>query len=217
MAEREITVGHGENNCESEKRIKRGIATLIVNLHTGHLLVVEEQKVKDETGRTCGQLSVPLETRKKDEGWYGNMLGSLAEAFDDTDRTGRDIREQLHDSLFVVDNVSLETEVVSVPHKDRLVVPDVAVLIFDGDDIAVDPHNADEVAGFGWVHPDAFENDPLVRPLARDLVTATYASGHVERVVETYLQQSPNDRRHALPRGFSVKEMYDVRESLTDM
>jgi hypothetical protein len=68
-----------ERDLGKEGIAKVGVGLLVVRLDDSRVWVIEELKSKGSTGRGVGDISFPLETRKKKEFIVGNVLGGLAE------------------------------------------------------------------------------------------------------------------------------------------
>jgi hypothetical protein len=191
-----------------------GLGLVILHGQTGAIWAVRERTNKPATGRKRGELSIPLETRKVGETPMNNLLGAMAEAFDDVDSNGNDISGKLHASLYHVRGNSFHTGFTADILGNRILC-DYAILVYDGEQISVQPYNSLEVGEAGWVNINSFLGDG-VRPLARQVITQAMESDFLALNLIEYRDFSEK-RLHVLPKDFSIRSMYRNREKLRDM
>lgn len=193
--------------------VKRRVATGIVIVHTdsGEIWVNKDAKDRPETGRIAGQKTIPFESVKPGETQRENVLGGLAEIFDDT----------------ILPEVS--GHVVSMDKKMR-VFPDpitfeddygsfacpMTVLLYNGlATVRFKPLDTKEAEPFGWMPVDDFLGESDVRSAARVTVTALQEKGIITKKLKAY-HREPLYRRRVIPEGFSMRRFYDQREKKVD-
>lgn len=200
----------------SARREFHGLGVVIINAQTGQIWSIKERTSKPETGREPGELSLPMETRKFGESRWLNLLGALAEAYDDVDIHGRDRRLELQQSLCRVDNYTFHPG-VTFETPGSVVRCGIAVLIHKGDTSVdeIQPYNAAEVGEAQWSSVGSLLV-PGVRPLARAVVAATLDRGVYQQTIRAY-RQFPKRRLPVFPREFSIREIYHRREQSKDM
>lgn len=190
-----------------------GMGVVIINAKTGEILAVQERFLKERSGRASGQLSIQLETRKIGEGAVGNMEGAIAEAFDDVDHDGRDVRADVIGSLYCVGQIPQKTLIVG--QNGSRIKFDVVALLHDGRDIPTRPYSH-EVEGSHWVAPETFLGAAGVRPLARVVIEELLTSGLYRELLFTF-RNSPESRRPVFNPDFSIRTSSTCRELLPDI
>lgn len=203
---------------ENEPKRHVGLGVIILNANSGHIWTIEELDTRESKDRKHGQLSVPLETRKQGETFHRNLLGALAEAYDDQDADGNDIRDKLSRSIFQLNEVvSFFSKAVIFANEKNVFICDLAILIYDGPDIKPCAYNKEEVKSLGWMPVGEFLASNI-RPLAKKLVETAYNLGHIDKALDAYHYASHgNGKKPLLDSGFSIRDYYNSRERLPDV
>ena len=188
-----------------------GMAAVVINGQTGEIWSVEEQVPKALTGRAVGQLSIPLETRKVGESIMGNLEGAMAEAFNDVDSRGNDIREEVLGNLYYFD--SLPQATVVVPMNGRTIRCDVSILTHRGNRMPPQPYSYEVING-RWIDPKQMLGGN-VRSLAKNVVEYTLDSGLYRRNLNAFTKDHSRAVR-VFPDNFSIRSAYSRRELLPD-
>lgn len=199
--------------CE-EKPVIAGMALLIINAGTGDIWMVRERKTKELTAKLSGQWTVPFETMKQGESALDAVRGAMAEAFDDKDLDGNDIRNVLTTRISHVRGNSMH-EGFTTTHGGRKFELNYAVVIYDGPPINAQPFNGEEVGEGTWRSPMSLlgaDVRPFTRKVARDFLGNGVFIDNLCRY-----HAFPEDRLPVFERGFSIRETYFSREELSDM
>lgn len=191
-----------------------GWGLVIINAETGEIWMVREKKDKAKAARKSGEWTIPLETMKEGESTEEAIIGAMAEAFDDFDKDGNDIREQLVASLLHVKGNSLHEGLV-VPYGNHRFELNYAVLLYDGPAINVQPYNFEEVGNGKWTSPRALLA-PETRLFTRFIGEDVLGGGVYDENLTRY-RAHPDDRLPVFGEGFSIRAAYSAREQLPDM
>lgn len=191
---------------EKEKtRQNVGVVSLFYHPPTDSMLVIEEKKSKDATCKQAGELSFPAETRKVGENRHENLLGSLAEAFNDTH--SRQFGKHLHLGYYYHNAFDLE--------NNPKIPVDVALFIYDGNLFLPTPVVTDEVGAFGWVPMTQLDKLPL-RSVARQALTFVMENDKLNQVARTHTMNT-GIRRQLRQRYFSLATFHELREQKEDV
>ncbi len=216
MARTEMVTGQMSEDvlrCE-EKPVIAGMALLIINAKTGDIWMVKERKDKPLTATVSGQWTVPLETMKQEEDVLDAVRGAMAEAFDDVDLDGNDIKDVLAARISHVRGNSMH-EGLTTTHGGRTFELNYAVAIYDGPPLNAQPFNDEEVGEGTWRNAMSLldaDVRPFVRKIGRDFL------GNGVFIDNLYRYHAfPEDRLPVFERGFSIRETYRNREELPDM
>lgn len=68
-----------ETRLDSREVKKIGVAVFVIELETGQIWTVRERNSSGVTGKNTGDLSLPMETRKKGESVMSNTVGAMEE------------------------------------------------------------------------------------------------------------------------------------------
>lgn len=200
---------------EVEPQTVHGIGVIMMHEETGKIWTIQEMKDSPKTEKRSGQLSIPLETAKKGEDLYGNLLGALPEIFNDYDVNGNDIRTRLKTAVLRVDKkLAFHSNFMVRKNQFATIQCDLAVVFFSGSPIDCIPYNSDEVAQVGWVGVDEFLSSDA-RPLAVEAVSQAYESGLLEQNLVRY-RYFPERRKPILPSYYSIQQIYEQRELFYD-
>lgn len=203
---------------ENEPKRHVGLGVIILNAKSGQIWTIEELDTRESKDRKHGQLSVPLETRKQGETFHRNLLGALAEAYDDQDTDGNDIKEELSRSIFQLnEGVSSFPKAVTIVNEKNVFLCDLKILIYDGPDLKLCAYNKEEVKSLGWMPVEEFLTSNT-RPLAKKLVETAYNLGYIDKALDAYHYASHgNGKKPLLESGFSIRDYYNSREKLLDV
>jgi len=210
MLEREIV-----NVIEAPKKHILGLGLVIINPNNGKIWTVTEQKDKPKTLRIKGQRSIPFETMKIDETPFENLMGAMAEAFDDVDINGKGVRQHLVDHIYCMGNPkNIITPAFSIDINNHVVDCQYAVMFYDGEDFPFRPLNNEEVDDGKWVSPFVLlcEN---TRQFAQMAISNLFFCGLYSELLDKYFQ-SPEQRQLVFDRNFSIRETYYKRELKQD-
>lgn len=205
--------GNRRNSPEIEQKVAVGAALVIVHARTGELWIIEELKNKERTERQVGMLSIPMETRKIGETQYENLLGAMAEVFDDSKESTRNI----HDSFFTFDESFIyNTRPLVLSENGKTLVCDVGIVMFDGEKADdMNPYDVEEVRAHGWMSIADFLNSDA-RFVAKKVVEEACLGGAITSRMQYYKEN--NDRgKSFFPSGFSVSSNFINRENVPDM
>lgn len=187
------------------KRQSLGVVPFIYNPLTRSVWMIEEKITKSATCKRAGELSFPAETRKVGEGPQENLLGSLAEVFDDTH--SKQFGENLHLGYYYQNAFHLGNN-PNIP-------VDVALFIYDGDLIVPTPVVTDEVGPFGWIPIDQVEKLPL-RSVALQVLNFVKKDDKLDQVEQTY-HMHKTIRRQLRQEYFSIAAFHTLREEKPDV
>ncbi len=190
---------------EKEQRPSIGVVTIIYQPSDKTFLTIKEKKGKATTSKKAGEISFLAETRKNNEGCHRNILGSLAEGFDDVHV--REMRLGLHLERYYSHAIALDGE------EDLPV--DVAFFMYDGPPIMPCPTAKDEVEAYGWVDIDTLDKLPM-RSVAKQVIQTMKEKDWIAEIENTYLinklvaQELQRD-------FFSLEQLYFQREQSKDV
>lgn len=204
---------------EREVITKRAVALIMIHAKTGDIWVQEDASDKPSTGRRKGDISIPFETEKEgEEGSYGNVLGGLAEIFDDVDSLGEPVMPRLAKRLFSMDSGYISCNPISYKDKTNgnTYICSPSILFYDGESIEGKPFDGNEAIPIGWMSTGAFLDLPYTRPVAKHLVTQLIHEGVLQQRLFQY-QAYPELRIPVIPQGFSLREYYARREEFSDL
>lgn len=187
-----------------QRRPSVGVMSVIYHPDTKSLLVVKEKKSKEATNKHAGEVSLPIETRKANEEPFINLLGSLAEVFDD--RHTMHFGETLHLSSFSQKMFHLPNHEVPV---------DIAVFLYEGPQIVPTPVTTDEVESYGWVPLDKLKDLPL-RSVTREALMYLQEDDLLAQAEKTY-QLHQTMRRILRQENFSLADFHRNRELSQDV
>ena len=203
---------------ETERKRVIGIGLAIVmidpsrngeNISNPVLWTNRELKAKTYTERVVGQITIPSDTRKKGEGGFSNILGTLAEFSAD---------DELIKSLHFVKGSSYFKNKIWI--KDNPF--DFAVLIIGKSVIdTIKPVDVDEVMPNGWMSLEELRsaNPNEVRSFVGQVIGGINSRSVISDVVNDYLK-FPEKRipmSRFLQPNFSIKEFFSKREELPDV
>lgn len=210
MLEREIV-----DVTEVPKKHILGLGLVIINPNNGKIWTIVEQKDKPKTLRIKGQRSIPFETMKIDETPFENLMGAMAEAFDDVDTDGDDVRQHLVDHIYSMGNPNnIITPAFSIDINSHVVDCQYAVMFYNGNDLPFRPLNTEEVDDGKWASPFVLmcENS---RKFAQIAITQLFFNGKYSELLETY-HQFPEQRQLVFDKNFSIQETFYKRELKQD-
>lgn len=199
---------------ESKERMQSiGLAVLIVgldpkmngdNASDPKIWTIIEKVDKEQTNKLAGQISVPAETKKVDEGPEDNLWGALVEFVND------EAFDYVKRHLIRMEDISTREKGVFVRGK----VIDVVVLIYDGAlDFPFKPVCDNEVSPNGWVtRSELLKSEDLREPI-RQALELDIREGLVRKNIQAYYDADPEGRVSVFPEGFvSMEDYYEHRE-----
>jgi len=145
-----------------------------------------------------------------------NVLGGLAEVFDDYARDGTAVMPKLAGMLWTVDEGCISTSSpLEFAHAGNIIQFDMSVLIYDGPrQLTTEPFDKGEVAPVGWVTPAEFLGSNA-RPLAEYAVRLMHTGGIIKKKLRDY-HEALSNRQRVIPEGFSLGQFYAARELIRD-
>lgn len=203
-----LRITQKQSEKQKKKRDIQGVGVLIVDPTGQSVLVVNEKTAKDDSKKTIGECSPPLETVKK--GMFGvgrerlrrTILGALAEAVNDTGL--KEIKKDLLQIPLPDGKITLSPTVTA----------HVALFVFRGDmQKSIFASTAsEETANPHWVKIDTFLADPNARLWGKALIEFAQAKGYL---LPSQLQQF--SRRSVLRGIRSFHTFYSAREKRKDI
>ncbi len=149
------------NHLEQKGIVKVGVVLLVVNAHNGQVWTIKEQKTKQSTGKTSGQIGVPAETRKQGELVCDNARRALVEEM------GINQNHPAQKDFYYIDGMSYKGQ-YQFKMMGEKVRADVVMLVYDGN-THVDfcpqagEFGTDEVIPFGWTKPEDLQQNKRLR------------------------------------------------------
>ena len=186
-------------------RASVGVLSVIYHPGAKSVLLIEERNSKEATNKYAGEVSFPIETRKNNENPATNLLASLTEIFDDTDK--EHFGDHLHLSSF-------SQKMFHLPNNVEVPV-DVALFLYDGPLFIPTPVTKDEVKQYGWIPVDQLERLPL-RSLTREALIHLQTDDMLSQA-ETTFALHHTIRRQLRQEYFSLAQFHINREQSKDI
>lgn len=186
------------------------VGILIYNPDIDSIWMVIEKTSKAASGKTSGQLSIPIETKKIGESELAAVYGGLSEFCRDKDIPS------LSGHLYRVNTENgYRRSCMVFPYKGVGLPVDLALIISDSAQISP-TSSCDEVETLGWVSLDKALKTPNVRSVSQELLEVAVKDRMIEKAMADF--RNPQARKLVFPnKNFSI-EMYSViRELKTDM
>lgn len=156
---------------ELERRPNIGVGLLIIN-RQGQIWTNVEQQSKQNTARNVGDISIPTEQAKSNEGFWGNVKGGLGEFCSDKDMP------DLSGNLFVVGS----PKVVEVNSDNWQVACNLVTVVCE---VNINPTPATgEVAPHGWMNIEEALKLPNLRSFSRQLLEVVKRENLIGRALK---------------------------------
>lgn len=196
-----MVIRERETSQELEKRPNIGVGLIIINPH-GQIWTNVESIGKESTARNAGEVSIPTEQVKEDEGFWENVKGGLGEFCSDKDMP------LLRRNLFVV---GLPKTVEVDSDKWKVACSLVTVVC----DTNINPTPAtNEVSPHGWMTIEEALRLPNLRSFSRQLLEVAKKDNLVKNVLS-----QRNGRSSILKEfgdGVSFDQFIQERDLLSD-
>lgn len=214
-------IGHAEQVqaeqsavAEIEARSSMGVVLMIVAIdpRTSQPLIwtVMEQGEKGATNKKKGQVTIPSETRKRDESPAENLFGALGEFTSDDDDLG---------SISLIPGQSFVTMPLSILAYGGKPA-DLAILLYEGPlGLQHRPVDSDETVPNGWMPPDEIRaQNGTVREVAHASLKFAIEQGVLRDFVARVSDPSSRIPLSSLVRPeFSIREFVEQREAKPDI
>jgi hypothetical protein len=196
-----------EKNLAKEGIRKVGVGIFIVDLDSHEIWVVKEKKGKkghNGTGREIGDLTIPMETRKKGESIISNVQGGLAEF--------RQLKQG--EKLIWVDGHSYVGRHELVPHVEA----DIVILGLRNrisDNSSTTTVDSAEVDPVGWMPLDTLRAESQLRQGVASFLDLAINQNWIGKFVTAI--NNPSFRQRTVDSSLDLTQLFKSRELTSDI